>query len=46
MIDWKLIGDLFICFSILLGGFTFAYVNANYVPDPEDHHERNQDEER
>lgn len=43
MIDWKLIGDLFICFSILGGGILFIRVNLNYIPEDV---EREEDERR
>jgi len=33
MLDWKLIGDIFICLAILGGGFLFTYTNANYIPE-------------
>lgn len=31
--NWQLIGDLFLCFSILGGMVLFAVVNANYKPE-------------
>ena len=43
MIDWKLIGDLFICFSILGGGILFIRANVNYIPEDV---EREEDERR
>jgi len=36
MLDWKLIGDIFICLSILGGGFLVAYANANYIPEKDE----------
>tara|TARA_Y100000114_G_C11590410_1_gene245499 strand:- start:1 stop:123 length:123 start_codon:yes stop_codon:yes gene_type:complete len=32
MIDWKLIGDIFLCLSVVGGGLLFAIVNARYQP--------------
>ena len=43
LIDWKLIGDLFICFSILGGGILFIRANVNYIPEDV---EREEDERR
>ena len=43
MIDWKLVGDIFLCLSIVGGGLLFAYVNARYVPQEvkeKDHEKR------
>lgn len=36
MIDWKLVGDIFLCLSIILSGATFVYANVNYVPENEE----------
>lgn len=42
MLDWKLIGDIFLCLAILGGGVLVTYANANYIPEK---NERPDDEE-
>lgn len=43
MLDWKLIGDIFLCLAILGSGVLVTYANANYIPEKD---EGSDDEER
>ena len=36
MLDWKLIGDIFLCLAILGSGVLVTYANANYIPEKDE----------
>lgn len=31
--NWEIVGDLFLCFSIIAAIVLFTYVNVNYNPE-------------